>query len=136
MKNILFATFLLIGGKTFAQKTTRFTPAVGSNWSNPLNWSNGKPDANDEVIVHVFLLNSNCRVNENATVQDLYHEDGGTIIIENGNTLTVNGNFYLSGTSSIVNNGKLDIKGSIYKDGFTRLQVFSSINVEGSISFD
>lgn len=135
MKNILFVIFLLIVGEIFAQNTTRFTPGINSNWSNTLNWFPSKPSVNDTAIIQVLLL-KNCRVNENATVQDLYHENGGTLTIESGNTLTVNGDFYLSGTSSIINNGKLDIKGSIYKDGFTRLQVFSSINVEGSISFD
>ncbi len=134
MKRILTIGFLLLSCTLFSQTTTTFTPLLNSNWSNPLNWSNGKPSANDTAIVQVFILD-NCRVNEDAYVHDLYNEDGGNLIIESGNTLTVNGNLYLGGTSTIENNGKLDIKGSIYKDGFTRLQVFSSINVQGSIEF-
>jgi hypothetical protein len=135
MKSSLIVVLLLLSGSMYSQNTTRFTPFLNSNWSNPLNWSNGKPSANDTAIVQVFISN-NCRINENAVVHDIYHEDGGTITIESGNTLTVNGDFHLSNNSSIINNGKLEINGSIYKDGISRLQVFSSIQLEGSISFD
>tara|TARA_B100000965_G_scaffold286839_1_gene244665 strand:- start:1095 stop:1535 length:441 start_codon:yes stop_codon:yes gene_type:complete len=132
---ILIMIIALFETEVSAQKTTRFTPLLNSNWSNPLNWSNGKPSANDTTIVQVFL-SDNCRVNENASVHDLYNENGGNLIIEDGITLIVNGDLYLAGGSTIQNFGNLEIKGTIYQDGFTRLQVFSSINVEGSISFD
>ena len=131
---ILIGFIVLFTGNVFSQKTTKFTPVINSNWSNPLNWSNGKPTASDTAIIQVFILD-NCRVDEDAQVHDLYNEDGGSLIIEKGSTLVVSGNLYLGGNSTIENYGNIDVKGSIFKDGVSRLQVFSSINVQGSIEF-
>lgn len=69
----------------FTTPVLHFT-TVG-NWSEVGNWQGGAlPSATDEVVIE-----SNCTIDINATVASLAISDGGSVTIQEGKILTVNG---------------------------------------------
>jgi hypothetical protein len=97
-----------------------------STWSSNPNWVNGVPDPTDSVIVQSGTVT----VDANAIVEDLTLENGTSLIVAPGNTLTVTGDFINNGgTFTVQNGGTLSIEGNLKKAGATRLRTFGKVKV-------
>ncbi|MDQ4123356.1 MAG: carboxypeptidase regulatory-like domain-containing protein [Acidobacteriota bacterium] len=75
-----------------------WTGAANSNWNNPANWQgNQVPPPNALVEIPANVTNNPDLGSGNTTVTNLTIEDGESIAIGSGETLTINGVLNLSG---------------------------------------
>ncbi len=98
---LLLLVFTLVTSSSFAQLV--WDNGNGSNLFNDVdNWSGAgvSPTAGDAVIFNGAVSNENCVINaaEEALTITIQNNYTGTIEIEAGASLTVNGNFTVSGT--------------------------------------
>lgn len=120
----LICTLLLLGTNSFAQLTWTNDNGNGTNaWDVDLNWDGvAVPSSADAVIFDGNVSNDNCVISNGVaaecltiTIQNNY---SGTIEIEAGASLTVNGNFAVSatgfsGTLLLTSTGVLSVIGSM-----------------------
>lgn len=119
MKKLLYIALLsfFIPLSSFAQTTF----SGSGNWNSGARWSNGIPDASDDVTI---ANGASCTINiSSAQCKSLTYASGGsntTVTISGSNKLTVNGDLYITGPTSNsrvkkfdVSNGTLDVTGDI-----------------------
>jgi len=120
---------------------TQFTGNETVNWSNPNNWTGGKPGATDGA-----LINNDVIVDENVTINNLIINEDVTVTVAKGKTLTVSGDvenlsgiegLVIESDAALVTNApnlqaavKRDITASISKSGWTGKWHFLSSPVE------
>ncbi len=94
--------------------STTWTGNSNSNWGVAGNWDNGSPGPNTNVTITV--AGNQPLVNSNAQCNDLTMEPQTELTINNGKTLTVNGNFLAEsdafGSASILEYGGLNVTGT------------------------
>ena len=108
MKAYLFIVMISISFLGYSQySTTTFN--LSGNWSVPTNWSNGIPTATTNVIIG---LGNTLTVDANGECRNmnLYL---GSLVINTGVTLTVNGDLSVSTSRTNTNNGTIVLKGGV-----------------------
>ncbi len=86
------------------------TSANNGNWNTGASWTGGSiPATGDSVVIqHIITINA-APVNRPGAVNVL---SGATLIINNNQTLTINGSFYGNGNLNLGgNNSKMNLKG-------------------------
>ncbi len=98
-----------------------------ANWTSNPNWTNGTPVAADSVVVQSGTLT----VDTDVTITDLTLENGATLVVEPGNTLTVTGDYLNNGgTFTVQTGGELAFQGLMKKNGATRARTFGTVKVK------
>ena len=99
--------------------TNRFTAAVDNDWTNPSNWSEGAvPNSASDNIVVITSTSVEIPTGTSAEINNLTVESGASLTIGNdgGNiaNLTINGNLTQRGTMTVENGGSLIVNGDNY----------------------
>ncbi|MDZ4847312.1 MAG: hypothetical protein SH857_17400 [Chitinophagales bacterium] len=98
-----------------------------ANWTDNPNWTNGSPIAADSVVVQSGTLT----VDTDVTVTDLTLENGATLIVEPGNTLTITGDYLNNGgTFTVQTGGELAFRGLMKKNGATKARNYGILKVK------
>lgn len=88
------------------QEITLFAGVLDQNWSNPLNWIGGVPDARSgDTYLATILATRTAQLDIDASVGTLATELLSKVIVGSGRTLTVHG-------GSIWNVGSIELKGT------------------------
>ena len=108
----------------------RITPAQGSGisrwngtgaWNTVANWSNGIPGDSTDAIIE----SGEVTILSNAVAKSLQIYQGNTVILSQGNSLTVNGNFENNGIfgllSDATGSGSVIVKGAVSGQGVNNL---------------
>ncbi|QTE22997.1 FG-GAP-like repeat-containing protein [Polaribacter cellanae] len=103
----VFNTTIDLGAYEYDALLSNWTGATNSNWNDATNWSNGIPTLNSTgVIKNVSKLPI---INVNAKAKD--------IVVENGATLSINAGKSLSVERNLSNSGKIVINSNATKSG-------------------
>ncbi|WP_299109308.1 T9SS type A sorting domain-containing protein [uncultured Tenacibaculum sp.] len=94
---------------------TTWTGASNTNWSEANNWTNGVPSSSFDAVV-ANAANQPIVDITSASVKDLEVHTGSSVVVDNGQALTIEGNLVQNGTftinSNATTNGSLILKGT------------------------
>ncbi len=106
--------FILLALATAALAFSTWDGSVSRNWNDPSNWTPyGVPTATTDVDINGSAASQYPIINATATCRDLQLEDGVTLTISLGYSLTVAGDAYLNGNLVMSSAGDLIVQGNI-----------------------
>ncbi len=131
LKYGVFVLFGLVFNSVQAQVSNfRFTGL----WSSAINWTAGIPTIADDVTVNSFVagtldVDGFCN---NLNITGI----AGSLTVNAGQTLTINGELNKGLFGSITNNGTIVIYGDINYFGTRKIEVAGSVTIATGLNFD